>query len=129
MALPSRRVEPCRVASCVQCSCTIPNIYLPEVFHAVDVVVQQVRLGDAALLHLGEVGHAGPLVVGHPTPLVREVEAVRVLALDQGESFVGAVENRTGGGAAASTHTRTHFINLMPASFSALFANTYVHTW
>lgn len=57
--------------------------YLPEVLHAVHVVVQQVSFRDADPLELGKVGHARPLVVGDPPPLVREVEAVRILALDE----------------------------------------------
>jgi len=59
--------------------------YLPEVLHAVHVVIQKVGFRDAHPLQLGNVGHTRPLVVGDPPPLVREVEAVRVLALDERE--------------------------------------------
>lgn len=57
--------------------------YLPQVLHAVHVVLQEVVSGDAGLFHVGEVGHAGPLVVRQPSALVHHVEAVLVLALDQ----------------------------------------------
>ena len=56
---------------------------LPQVLHAVNVVLQEVISGDAGLLHVGEVGHAWPLVVRKPPALVGHVEAVLVLALDQ----------------------------------------------
>lgn len=90
------------------------STYLPEVFHAIDVVIQQVRPRDADFLHLGKVGHARPLIVGHPPSFVRKVEAVRVLALDQREPLL-AIENGT---------ARTH---KLIACRRARFVQEHVH--
>lgn len=70
---------------------SIVHVYipdLPKILHAVDVVIQQIRLADAQPFKVSEFGHARPLVVGDAVAVVRKVEAVCVLALYERKSVV-----------------------------------------